>query len=419
MPEIESTNLPFDIEQGTPVSEVVHSRLGNSWATLKGFAAGLALSSALVVGAAYFEHAHDERASHSAQADGDSQDEITRITKILGSIDPSLEGISPSVIDGSSLKSVNTLPGYGKKVTPELGEQLEQSTLQISYRQKGVNEPWQESCTAEKVELNGKFYMLTSNHCFGKYEQQESKGHGGPTTYPNIRNLTKIIDADYEFAILDPTESLEERVNSDPVAYVTGIAVDESQITDLALLSAEPTEEFKAFFDSMPALNLNRLMDDSEEPELGQSVDVHSVPEDSDQTPVSNTGVYLGRMEISGSVSQTVDLVGLEASGPNQDACNYGGSGSMAVLASGQITGTLSWRNNTGYGKYDTYYPPDAPATDVPYRLQEEQYTGFDLDRFDTICGYTVVKSGQTVSNLVKALDNPSFTYNYPYTGGK
>jgi len=100
-------------------------------------------------------------------------------------------------------------------------------------------------------------------------------------------------------------------------------------------------------------------------------------------------------------------LVGIQPTDLQNDNCNYGTSGSMALLPNGTMLGNLSMRSNNGYGPEKAIYWPDSAEYDNYWRPIWEQELDIDLSAFPTICGYTVMDKN-TPTGLLSGFNIPA-----------
>lgn len=321
---------------------------------------------------------------------------------------------SPIVVTGSTLRRVKDLPDYGEQVSLEKEQLLHAATVKLGRRLKGSNYPWYEVCTGVKVSLNGQTYVATAGHCFMRDDdptvnQIANPQKGGPDDLPRVRNITAL--SNYEFAVLDPQVQSYQREQK-PMASVAQVAVGPAGISDLALLQIGRDETAFSGLSSVRLEDLNTLTMNQHVPIPGQQAAIFGIPESSMNQPLATRGVYLGR--ISGAdistVAPTLDLVGITAATDSSDACDYGASGSMTILADGTVSGPLSFRNNIGYGLDHRVVSPDQSLEGKKDRLKIESLLDTNLDQFETICGFDVPPS-MIVPQLAQVIQNPVLTF--------
>ena len=320
----------------------------------------------------------------------------------------------------TQLRNPQELPGLKIHLGLETLNKIKVSTVEIVSRLKidfggspdgGWSPP---GCTAVKVSILGQKdpYIMTAAHCFGNIT---GVGSGAFTDSLNpgnkAENFTKV--SPYEYAVLDPGVDFNNRLAL-PVATIDKISIDTDN-KDVALLHAvatatspkAPYHMVRKFAD-IPAIPLKVA---EKAPIQGTPVALYGEPQANNFEPIVGTGVYLGRVSYSvarlpsGSnvpaVYRQLDLVGINPPGPQEDNCNYGTSGSMALLPNGQLLGNLSFRTSHGYGLSREMQSPDSIDFDNYQRPIWEEELNVKLDDFEVICGYTVMDSS-TPSDLIE-----------------
>jgi len=329
---------------------------------------------------------------------------------------------NPGFIDGSLFnKTIKPTTGH---VAPAIVNLHKDAAVELLERPKDSDSSWAPLCTADKVSLGGLSYVLTANHCFGSQENLPEKGGGPDLSFPAAINITSSLSE--QFAVGAPTKTSyppagKTAANWNVYGLVSGVAVDESRDADWAMVSVRPTKAFK----SLPALNLNHapVVEQNDKGTsgagqlgyVGEPASLYSMPGANGSRPVEATGTYLGEIGPSGyGTSLLYEVVGIDPSVPSDDSCNYGSSGSVAILSNGNITGPLAERNNIGYGYYDTFFSPDSPQADESDRVVIEQELGnLNLSKFSTLCLYSEpvstaingVATATTYTELANALE--------------
>ena len=328
-----------------------------------------------------------------------------------------LNDIPQGVVTGSSLRPVPTIVG---KVSETNKNQSDNATVEVLVKVKGSLNSYSPICTGTNVSYEDNRYVLLANHCLKAFETPTKAGKQEPSAV----NVTSSVSGD--FFIARPSEHNPGNHNWNPLARVDNIAVDESNLTDLALMQATQTKSYQ----SLATVPLKNIVSTSTSIKAGEAVSLYSLPASNNFAPVSEKGVFLGSFYSYqiGGLGVNLDLVGINPSSPESDACNFGGSGSSARFANGIITGPLSFRNNIGYGKSDTFYSPDNPKNSQITRFDIENETGYNLSMFSTICGYSIpIETSipnamkdqySSIQGLVDVLNHPNNTI-YAPEGGK
>lgn len=308
------------------------------------------------------------------------------------------------------LRKTSSLPGYEKVLKPEAREKLSASTVKVAFRHKGYNgyDPgvWVANCTGVKVNANGGSYVSTAAHCLQNITAKDNGLFNKPADQPKAYDFAKIADsARIEYGIFksDNAQNLTR-----PIGIVDGISVS-MRGHDAALFSIRPTEEGAGVFEAMPAANFATKQEQAlPRPKLGQKVALFGVPEAIGSRPLSGTGRYLGRIQISVRSdthdqidTALVDIVGIKPKSIKEDACNFSASGSsFSATVKGNATyfsGPLSRRVNS---IYDPYIMDQRDRTamrgDVRNEIDDAEMTRqiwqsklrVDGDPFETFCAY-------------------------------
>lgn len=327
----------------------------------------------------------------------------------------------PSRTEAAStqLRNPQELPGLKIHLGREILDKLKASTVEIASRLKidfggSPDGGWSPNCTAVKVFIPGQKdpYIMTAAHCFGYIT---GVGSGAFTDSLNPKNKAENFTnvSPYEYAVLDPSTDFNNRFAL-PVATIDKISIDTDN-KDVALLHAVATavspkasyHGIRRFMD-VPAIPLKVI---EKAPIQGTPVALYGEPQANNFEPIVGTGVYLGRISYSSArspsgsnvpaVYRQLDLVGINPPGPQEDNCNYGTSGSMALLPNGTLLGNLSFRTSHGYGPDQEMQPPDSLDFDNYWRSIWEEELNVKLGDFAVICGYTVMDSS-TPSDLIE-----------------
>lgn len=328
----------------------------------------------------------------------------------LGAITARSSNESVGVVTGSTLRNIPSPQRY-RSVPKDYIEESDKATVEVLSRVKGSPDSYEPICTGTKVSSRAKSYILLANHCRKAYENIPA--HGGPL--PEAVNITELV-GNNDFAVAEPSQHYPDDSNWNILATVDNVAVDESGETDWAMMQAASSKAFH----KLPSVPLNEVISSTDrKPTPGEDVSLYSLPQSNYFAPVKAKGIYIGTVSgySIGGISDFEELVAINVAQPTQDACDYGGSGSTARFSNGQVTGPLSFRNNLGYGPGDIFFAPDSAQTSQETRFDIEETTGYNLNDFNTICGYSVPidvsasyenPSFNSIENLVTVLQSPS-----------
>ena len=376
----------------------------------------LLLSTAVAVSAIGYGYAQNQKIdrlqANISQINKKNESQLSQIEGDLARLNNTPIG----VVTGSTLNPVPSIKG---NISEAYKKQSEDATVEVLVKLKGTNS-YSPICTGNKVSDDKYIYILLANHCLEPYETPLNKGEQGPSAV----NITNSVSG--EFFIAKPSEHNPNDYKWQPISKVNNIAVDRSGLTDLALMQVVSNTSYQ----SLPAVPLSEISTSSTSVNPGEAVSLYALPKSSNFAPASERGVYLGRFLSNriGGLGIYVDLVGINPSSPTTDACEFGASGSTARFANGLISGPLSFRNNLGYGKSNTFYIPDNPSDSQITRFDIEEVTGDNLNRYSTICGYSVPinndingatkDQNSTIQGLEDVLIYPNRTI-YSPEGGK
>jgi hypothetical protein len=322
------------------------------------------------------------------------------------------------------LLKIDQLPGYGKKVSPELRQKLENSVVQVVIGPKpdlAAGEQssfWSENCTGIKIAVpsDPNPYVLTAGHCADEATGVANGVFNDPFA-PQDKAENFVGVGLFQFAIESPKYTPGEEYFSS-LGVADGLSVSTDGQTDAALLHIVPSlSGGSQSYDEIPSLSAEHFI--GPKPEPGMQIALYGMPEADGDTPIVGTGHYIGRVNYSygqqlGANSWTgreIDIVAINPQTPAADNCNFGTSGSVGVYANGTFTGPLSVRFNIGYGPNRQILQPEdqskAPYVESAYENIEAQ-TGVKLSRNSVICGYSVMQRDTiTIPNLVAGLGTP------------
>lgn len=317
----------------------------------------------------------------------------------------------------AKLRNPQELPGLRIHLGRETLNKIKASTVEIVSRLKidfggSPDEKWLPAATAVKVSIPGQKepYVMTVAHLFdsitGVYIGAFTDSQNPKYKAENFTDLSP-----YEYAVVDPNANLSDRL-AQRVALIDRFSISTDD-KDVALLhpiavpiSARASYSIRKFAD-IPAIPLKVA---ESAPIQGMPVALYGVPEANNFEPITISGVYLGRVFINDApdnapankvggfnkqaTHRLIDLVGINPSEPQVDNCNFGTSGSMAMLPDGKLLGNLTLRTGKGY------WGPDVQEhlrdSDDFYKWWVpiwENQLNVKLDGFSVICGYTVMDS--------------------------
>ncbi len=298
------------------------------------------------------------------------------------------------------LKTIKELAGFGLEVTAKQRQQLKNSTIKLDAINKS-NLSIHSSCTGLKIIANSLPYIITAGHCFRYLDPSIEGWINSRSPQTEALDFLNPTTNNYRFRIHDPTGSTYATI-----AEVQGISIPEGR--DYALLSIDPNSIVKPppdankagpvprYFDQIPRLAYKAAF---AEPLAGQEAAVYSVPDANNDLAVAETGIYLGRTSpnlkkyIKLPPNELFDVVAIKTSAPKNDGCQYGSSGSAAILADGHILGPLSERFNLGYGPRHKIYPPDSSLIFQKHfwrNIENDLGVRIDDPSFRTLCFYNV-----------------------------
>lgn len=312
------------------------------------------------------------------------------------------------------VRSIEHMPGYGIKLSKETRKQLADSTVKIVMRPKGSGSGWGETCTGLKVKINNEVFITSAKHCFNHENWQTlSTNYSNGDQSIQVPAVNIAPNAGFEYVVVDPRIKRTSYSAEVPpvVAMIEGIMLDPNDNTDWALLKPV-TNEAKVgnyqIFKDIPSVDLMKM---DKKPKVGQEIGVYGLPAVTNHRPVAGKGYYLGNIGNPYLQNGEMALVGLLAKDQVHDSCLFGASGSSA-MAEGILFSGLALRNNT------YYYGPNAERHGLDGRSEDMQYwrdlmeksNGINLDRFTTICGYTV----KNLSHWLKLRNGMSNTAVFP-----
>lgn len=341
------------------------------------------MASAVLVGAIvashYMDTSRDEKlAAQSTAQIGHLQEQLAdreQLEDRLLNGAALLSGLTPEQIAEAKYVRPEYLPGARREVSPEDAEALAESLVKIYKRDRSSPDPnaWEESCSGNLITYGGTEYVVSAKHCF----IPGSGGKGGPPAVPTFD-----ITATYKYEYMAGLPGQDPNVAPEG-APIEGISVTDSG--DWSLLRIGWSENDLS---SREPIDIEKRS--IKFPQPGESVVVYSMPAAAEGDIVRGEGVYLGTIPDPTSDMGVVDFVGISnAETPKVDACNFGASGSLAVMASGYVTGPASYRNNLHYEPGSPDNTGDLPQSALRIKLLQEYALGIDTSSFNTVCAYT------------------------------
>lgn len=218
-------------------------------------------------------------------------------------------------------------------------DRLEDSVVEVVQRRSRFS-VWRQVCTGNKIRYAGRAYVVTAQHC--------------------VRGRT----------------DLGVRVEGEVSAVAR---VESRRYPDVALLVVDGS----GVLDSVEALDVGTGLPPGQE---GAPAYAAGLPAAAGARLVTGVGEYLGRVQDPSDPDQLLDLVGLEERSPRKDACNYGASGSLGLVAPAYVLGPLAVRNNVTNKAGSN--EDDDPVVDRGNRTEMAEQLGRSLAGFPTICGY-------------------------------
>ena len=333
--------------------------------------------------------------------------ELSRVSNIASK----MIGIPKSQLEGNGLVDPEPQIELGKKVSPEIKENVAQSTLELLVRNVNSGGGYEPVCTATNVLYKGKDYVRTARHCITEAQVLDLDDTLG---YPS-QNITKQLNLT-QWAVGVPGSNV-------PIAYLENIAISSTGYGDGALLQVDtiPTKGGPSVvsFDSIPALEYKAT---KAQPVPYEQVAMYGDSDVNHDKPRATTGTYLGQTYMKDNNTNGTNgdvpmyVVGITAEDLRQSGCAPGDSGSAAESASGFVFGALWGTNNI---------TPSDPFSDAgmaeKFRITTlEKELGIKLDRFSQLCFYSadqIDTSGQSVTmqQLVQGLDlEPPNPYGTP-----
>lgn len=286
----------------------------------------------------------------------------------------------PETNTNSGLKTVENLPGYGQKVTAGERAMMHASTVEV-VAAGNINDAtpsYRERCTGLKVVKGGETYVMTAFHCFGDTLYQS----GAPGSQ-KPKNVTKSLSE--KFGIW--TIGSKGNELADQTAPV--VSVSASVYPDAALLKINDKDPHSARFNKVPAVSLDGHLSKTAVP--GAEATMWAMSSENGAVD-EYQGDFLGEGFNPTDSSEKLYWVGMSESSP-ADACSYGQSGALAMIAGGEVTGPLSifTSKNDDPALYATL------SKDISKEL-----SGLDISRYKTICGYGTATSAN-VQGLAQA----------------
>jgi hypothetical protein len=309
---------------------------------------------------------------------------------------------------------IEEAPGYLRTLDAEQVAALRGATVKIGFRYPDAEhpQPWTDNCSGLKIDVDGRSYVLTARHClemeldtwslFPLFEFRDFYADRPDVLeqmplYLHARNVIRQTDTEFGIASLDANGFPD---HTRPTAPVNAISL--RYYPDVALLGIDESSPAAAAFDALPAIPYAAGL--GPHPVPGSPVRMFGMPEASGNRQVAGSGVFLGEDQIP-TDGRRGYYVGIKAASPASDACNYGASGSVALIAGGTFTGPLSGRSNGDNPAGSN--GNDDPAVMGAERDAISRMLGRDLAQFPTICEYTALDR-HVLADLVAGFDRPA-----------
>lgn len=297
--------------------------------------------------------------------------------------------------------AIQRLPGYGELVTQKDRTDLEKSLVQIV--RGGILPPgqspdayyWGQGCTGLKISLDGGVYVLTAAHCFTKPEEDPYAlvpGWGSadsyrPADFPaGYRRNEVISKLGWAYGVAAAGDWVPTKV-----ARLSSIAL--RIYPDIALLTVKPNPTF----DAIPAYPYAA----GGVAKPGAEAVLASLPDTAVWHVVRTTGWYVGSAVSVGDPLKHFAYVAINPTDAPRDACQFGASGSIALIAGGLVTGPLSNRINA------TFPDSDEEGSELAQRRNDKADTEKvlhlkpgTLAGYSTVCGYSVATEAEVRSLL-------------------
>lgn len=263
------------------------------------------------------------------------------------------------------LLSLEKLPGYNIKVSPERRQQLKEAATKIVRRPKDSEGSWELWCSGTMVKQPSnpatqkggpeQKLVITAGHCF----DAETGIKEGNFPDPKIAAQDYVNASAYEYGFVDPLVPYIEGENLQPFAKAVGISVSNRR-EDWALLMPEALANEDG---SRPGRTLEQYgavdfqHSYNRSPKRGMEVAVLGWPTAASR-PLEATGRFIGRINKYPNWAKKegrLDVVAIDTgydfssvSGKGAeftDACRYGASGST-VVGENYVSGPLAMRLN-------------------------------------------------------------------------
>jgi hypothetical protein len=353
-----------------------------------------------------------DAANTSLQVQSDTNAKTAQQLNTLEGLVAGLANVDVGTITGATLSSVTDLPNYGQPVSEQTAAEMRQSLVLLVQR-KPTSVPgqapnaWTDECSALKVPFAGQDYVMTAGHCLSSIRpiRVSETGSTNPEDFPNAYNMTFNQSEDYGVQTINPDGSRSEVTPVD--------AISQSAVRDTALLRIDGSNDSRSSFGSQPSFSgfESALAKNHIDARAGQQVAFYSMPGSAVPSVLEGHGTYLGNTLIDGDKGGIVDLVGIEnVDNGTKNPCNYGASGSMGILASGDILGPLSTVNTTAYRNETAHTndPSEAIPNNAAYiRIDKEQKLKLDLSRYDVVCGFSSINT-TALTELVEGFTHPA-----------
>lgn len=332
----------------------------------------------------------------------------------VGSAEARPEHIDQQSVAGE-LRPLSDLPGFDMYVRPFQLDALRNSAVKISTTSIGESgNRLVNNCSGNKLDYRGADFVTSAAHCFvGNLDSTEAgllgSSHGNKKAFDFINDFESVEIRDMSLPVAGEAGSLPVYKSPEPMALATGVSLGYRKGDD-ALLRVATVPSFSKGTSSIPSRSFDQVRALSykpavKEPTPGQQVAVYGAPGPRN-VGIGRVGRYLGRMNLSPTRHQELDMVALKAPNIVRDPCEPGASGSTAITADGHVLGSLSFGEQLTFNGFIT----DDGEAYVPLSYKPSVYEDWDRIEntlnvdipyaFNEICMYGV-RDPNSLTNLL------------------